>query len=146
MTRTATPRTVTLTRESEGVYVATGQDGAQLRFGRGEGLLGPVELMLAAIAGCSSIDVDAMTTRRSEPDRFEVTASADKVTEDGANILEDIRVLFDLAFPDGEAGDAARKRIGAALRASHEKHCTVSRTVEAGVPVALVEAEPRPSA
>ncbi|WP_062313338.1 OsmC family protein [Demequina rhizosphaerae] len=146
MTRTATPRSVTLTRESEGVYVATGQDGAQLRFGRGEGLLSPVELMLAAIAGCSSIDVDAMTTRRAEPERFEVTASADKVTEDGANILEDIRVLFDLAFPEGEAGDAARKRIGAALRASHEKHCTVSRTVEAGVPVALVEAEPRPSA
>ncbi|WP_062530388.1 OsmC family protein [Demequina rhizosphaerae] len=146
MTRTATPRSVTLTRESEGVYVATGQDGAQLRFGRGEGLLSPVELMLAAIAGCSSIDVDAMTTRRAEPERFEVTASADKVTEDGANILEDIRVLFDLAFPEGEAGDAARKRIGAALRASHEKHCTVSRTVEAGVPVALVEAEPRATA
>ncbi|WP_062299118.1 OsmC family protein [Demequina maris] len=146
MTRTATPRTVTLTRESEGVYVATNADGAQLRFGRGEGLLGPVELMLAAIAGCSSIDVDAMTTRRSEPDRFEVTASADKVTDDGANILENIRVLFDLAFPEGEAGDAARKRIGAALRASHEKHCTVSRTVEAGVPVALVEAEPRATA
>ncbi|WP_062290595.1 OsmC family protein [Demequina phytophila] len=146
MTRTSTPRSVTLTRESEGVYVATGADGSQLRFGRGEGLLSPVELMLAAIAGCSSIDVDAMTSRRAEPDRFEVTASADKISDDGANILENIRVAFDLAFPDGAEGDAARKRIGAALRASHEKHCTVSRTVEAGVPVALVEAGADPGA
>lgn len=140
MTREISPRSVTLTRESEGVYVATNADGAQLRFGRGEGLLGPVELMLAAIAGCSSIDVDAMTTRRAAPERFEVTASADKVAEDGANILENIRVLFDLAFPEGPEGDAARKRVGAALRASHERHCTVSRTVEAGVPVALLDA------
>ena len=139
MTRTEIPRTVTLTRESEGVYVATNEDGSQLRFGRGEGLLSPVELMLAAIAGCSSIDVDAMTTRRAEPESFEVVASADKVTEDGANSLDNIKVLFDLVFPAGGEGDAARARIGAALRASHDRHCTVSRTVEKGVPVALEE-------
>ncbi len=139
MTRESSPRTVALARESEGVYVATNAAGAQLRFGRGEGLLSPVELLLAAIAGCSSIDVDKMTSRRAEPEGFDVTATADYVTEDGANILDNIQVLFDLAFPEGEEGDAARKRVGAALRASHERHCTVSRTVEAGVPVALVE-------
>ena len=139
MTREVSPRTVSIVRESEAVYVATNAKGHELRFGRGEGLLTPVELLLAAIAGCSSIDVDQVTSRRAEPERFDVTASADYVTEDGANILEDIRVLFDLAFPEGEHGDAARKRVGAALRASHDRHCTVSRTVEAGVPVVLVE-------
>lgn len=140
MTREVSPRTVSIVRESEAVYVATNAKGHELRFGRGEGLLTPVELLLAAIAGCSSIDVDQVTSRRAEPERFDVTASADYVTEDGANILENIQVLFDLAFPEGDDGDAARKRVGAALRASHERHCTVSRTVEAGVPVALVEA------
>ena len=140
MTRSSSPRTVSLSRESERVYIATNAEGAQLRFGRGEGLLSPVELLLAAIAGCSSIDVDAVTSRRAAPERFDVTASADYVTEDGANILENIQVLFDLAFPEGPEGDAARARVGAALRASHDRHCTVSRTVEAGVPVALVEA------
>ena len=146
MTRSSSPRTVHLSRESEGVYVATNATGDTLTFGRGEGLLSPVELLLAAIAGCSSIDVDVMTSRRSEPERFDVTASAEYVTEDGTNILEDIRVLFDLAFPEGEEGDAARKRIGAALRSSHEKSCTVSRTVEAGVPVALEQAPSRATA
>ncbi len=140
MTRTSSPRTVQLTRESERVYVATNGNGDTLRFGRGDGLLSPVELLLAAIAGCSAIDVDVMTSRRSEPERFDVTASAEYVTEDGANILEDIRVLFDLAVPEGAEGDAARKRIGAALRSSHDKSCTVSRTVEAGTPVVLEQA------
>ncbi|WP_062518050.1 OsmC family protein [Demequina gelatinilytica] len=140
MTRSSSPRTVQLSRESERVYVATNANGDTLRFGRGEGLLSPVELLLAAIAGCSAIDVDVMTSRRAEPERFDVTASAEYVTEDGANILEDIRVLFDLAFPATEEGDAARKRIGAALRSSHEKSCTVSRTIEAGVPVVLEQA------
>lgn len=141
MTRETSPRSITLTRESEGVYVARNAAGSELRFGRGEGLLSPVELLLASIAGCSSIDVDAMTSRRAAPDRFDVEASADYVTEDGANVLENIRVLFDLAFPAGADGDKARARIGAALQASHDRHCTVSRTVEAGVPVALVQAD-----
>lgn len=140
MTRESSARTVTLSREAQGVYVATNAAGSELRFGRGEGLLTPVELLLAAIAGCSSIDVDVMTSRRAEPERFDVTTSADYVSEDGANILENIKVLFDLAFPEGPEGDAARARVGAALRSSHERSCTVSRTVEAGVPVALVEA------
>lgn len=133
------PKSVTLTREQEGVYTVTTESGATLTFGRGEGLVSPVELLLAAIAGCSSIDVDAMTTRRAEPDRFEVTASATKVSNDEGNILRDIAVAFDLAFPEGADGDKARARIATALRVSHEKHCSVSRTIEAGTPVAIVE-------
>ena len=140
MTRTVSPRTVTLNRDSLGVYTATNADGATLQFGRGEGLFGPVELLLAAVAGCSSIDVDHMTTRRAEPDRFEVTASADHVHDsDEGNILQNIRVLFDLAFPMGEDGDKARARIASALAISHDKECTVSRTLEAVTAVALIE-------
>ena len=48
-------------------YRAYGANGATLEFGVGEGLLTPVELLLAAIAGCSSVDVDAGTSRRSPP-------------------------------------------------------------------------------
>ena len=56
-------------------YRAHGANGATLDFGVGEGLLTPVELLLAAIAGCSSVDVDAGTSRRSTPEVFEVLAS-----------------------------------------------------------------------
>ena len=140
MARDISPRSVTLTRDALGVYTATNEAGATLQFGRGDGLLGPVELLIAALAGCSSIDVDMMTTRRAEPDRFEVTARADQVRDDEAgNILENIEVLFDLAFPAGEDGDKARARVASALKASHDKLCTVSRTLEAPSPVTIVE-------
>lgn len=140
MTRTVSPRSVTLTRDALGVYTATNAAGATLQFGHGEGMLGPVELLLAAVAGCSSIDVDHMTTRRAEPDRFEVTSTADHVHDtDEGNILENIKVVFDLAFPEGDDGDKARARIASALKISHEKECTVSRTIEAPTSVQLIE-------
>lgn len=132
-------RKVTMTRESEGVYTATNYAGDSLTFGSGEGLLSPVDLLLAAIAGCSSIDLDAMTSRRAEPIKFDVTATADKVVKDGASVLDNIAVEWDLLFPEGDDGDKARARVGAALKSSREKTCTVSRTVEAGVPVEFRE-------
>ena len=141
MTRDVSPRSVTLTRDALGVYTATNVAGATLRFGRDSGLFSPVELLLAAVAGCSSIDVDHMTSRRAEPDRFDVTATADYVHDDyQGNVLENIRVLFDLAFPEGDEGDKARARIASALQISHDQECTVSRTLEAGATVQLSEA------
>ena len=134
-------RTVSLRRESEGVYVATNAAGAELTFGHNSGGFGSVELLLAAILGCSSTDADVMTSRRVEPEHFEVTAVADKVSggADGA-ILRDIRLTFDLRFPEGDDGDKARARVGAALKTAHDKTCTVSRTVENGAHVTFIDA------
>ncbi len=95
----------------------------------------PVELLLAAVAGCSSIDVDTVTSRRTEPTRFDVRASADKVVEDGANRLENVHLDFDLAFPDDEAGRRADTQIEKLVALSHDKYCTVSRTIEHPTPV-----------
>lgn len=140
MTRKISSRQVTLTRDDLGVYTATNSKGATLKFGHDEGLFGPVELLLAAVAGCSSIDVDMMTARRAEPDKFEVTSQADYVHDDAeGNVLENVRVVFDLVFPEGEDGDKARARVASALKISHDKECTVSRTIEAPTSVELVE-------
>ena len=38
-------------------------------------------------------------------------------------------------FPHGEADDAARAVLPEAVRRSHDRLCTVSRTVELGTPV-----------
>ena len=105
-------------------------NGATLDFGVGEGLLTPVELLLAAIAGCSSVDVDAGTSRRSTPEVFEVLASALKQTEDGAVRLDDVEVDFDVRFPEDEQGAKAQKMVDRLIQLSEQKDCTVSRTVE----------------
>ncbi|WP_417365193.1 OsmC family protein [Glutamicibacter arilaitensis] len=129
-------REVNIERLEARKYKATSlESGASLEFGQGEGLLTPVELLLAAIAGCSSIDVDVATTRRSEPEKFEVKASGYKVTEDSASRMEDIHLGFDLKFPDTEEGRKAAGMVQRIVKLSHDKYCTVSRTVELGAAV-----------
>ena len=127
---------VTLTRRDLMAYEATNGRGASIQVG-GDGNFSPVELLLAAIAGCPAVDVDVMTSRRAEPEVFEVVASGDKVTE-GGNHMEDLTVTFRLRFPEGADGDKARARIEPAVKASHERDCTVSRTVELGTPILFV--------
>lgn len=129
-------RSVSLTRVDTGVYLATNARGGRLRFGSHAGEdFTPVELLLAAIAGCSAVDVDVVTGRRSPADVFEVVAEADKTRDEGGSSLANIEVTFRLRFPDGEAGDSARQILPRAVATSHDRTCTVSRTVERGVPV-----------
>ena len=130
---------VTLTRRDLMAYTATNGRGASIEVG-GEGNFSPVELLLAAIGGCTAVDVDVMTSRRATPEVFEVVASGRKVTE-GGNHMEDLQVTFRLRFPEGADGDKARERIQPAVTASHERDCTVSRTVELGTPIAFVVEE-----
>jgi putative redox protein len=40
-------------------------------------------------------------------------------------------------FPASEAGDAAREVLPSAVQRSHDRLCTVSRTVELGTPVTI---------
>jgi putative redox protein len=130
-------RSVTLDRTATGTYVARNARGGEIRLGMGtDDSFTPVELLLAAVGGCSSVDVDVVTSRRAEADRFHVVVGADKVSGANGNILENISLRFEITFPEGEAGDAARSVLPRAAQTSHDRTCTVSRTVETGVPVA----------
>jgi uncharacterized OsmC-like protein len=130
-----TLRSVTLRRTEAGRFVATNPRGGELTFGGGGEAFTPVEMLLAAIAGCSALDVDALTTRRAEPKSFEVVATAHKVRDGSGNRLDGIRVRFQVTFPDGAAGDAARAVLPDMVARSHDRLCTVTRTVERGTPV-----------
>lgn len=135
-------RRVTLERLDEGVYRATNPRGVQLTFGSNapDGF-SPVELLLAAIAGCSAVDVDVVTGRHAEHERFEVVADGEVVRDDVGKILRDLQLTFHVTFPEGAAGDKARQLLPRAVRTSHDRTCTVSRTVEAATPVSVHVAE-----
>jgi putative redox protein len=129
-------RTLSLRRTGPGAYTATNDRGGEITFGMGEGQeFTPVDLLLTSIAGCTAIDVDLLTTRLAEPERFEVEVDADKVRDEAGNHLTDIAVTFRIRFPEGEAGDAARKRLPDAVAKSRDRLCTVSRTIELGTPI-----------
>lgn len=129
-----THRALTVRRTAQGRYLARNASGAELAFG-GEGF-SPVDLLMAALAGCAAADVDVATSRRVEPERFEIRVDAEKLTA-GGNHLAEIVVTFDVAFPDGPDGDVARTVLPRALRVSHDSSCTVSRTVEHATPVTM---------
>jgi len=131
-------RTVTITRTSAGRYTATNGRGGVLDFGTGEiDDFTPVELFLTAIGGCTAVDVDILTTRRAEPESFVVQVDGEKNEGgSGGNRMEELSVTFRLKFPEGDGGDAARALLPDIVRRSHDRLCTVSRTVELGTPVA----------
>lgn len=129
-------RTVTIERTGPGRLVATNPRGGSVRIRAEDSDFTPVELLLAAIGACTALDVDALTSRRAEPDAFTVEVSGEKVRDAEGNRLVDLQVTFRVSFPDGEAGDAARALLPEAVRRSHERLCTVTRTVERPTPVA----------
>lgn len=135
----STHRAVTVVRTADGRYTASNLRGGELVFGTGtDADFTPTELLLAAIGGCTGIDVGVLTARRAEPTAFTVRVAAEKVRDADGNRLVDLEVEFDLAFPAGDAGDAARDLVPEAVRRSHDRLCTVGRTVELGTPIATV--------
>ncbi len=137
MTTDSAHRSVRLDRIENSRYVVTNDRGGQISIGKGEGdSFTPVDLLLAGIGGCTAIDVDILPSRRAEPERFEVLVDAEKIRDDAGNHLADIVVTFRITFPGGEQGDKARALLPDAVKKSHERLCTVSRTVELGTPIA----------
>ncbi|MFI1798782.1 OsmC family protein [Streptomyces sp. NPDC020379] len=129
-------RSVTVERTGAGQFTATNARGGAVDFGTGSGAdFTPVELLLAAIGGCTAADVDAATSRHAEPATFRVTVTGNKVEDELGNRLADLEVTFTVEFPAGESGDRARVILPRAVKTSHDRLCTVSRTIEAGTPV-----------
>ena len=129
-------RNVTLERIASGMFAAVNSRGGRITFGTGGNAdFTPTELLLAALGGCTAIDVDTLTSRRAEPESFEVLVDATKIRDDNGNRLTDIAITFRIAFPGGEQGDAARTILPDVVKKSHDKLCTVGRTVELGTPI-----------
>lgn len=133
-------RSVTVERTSTGHFTATNTRGGTISFGTAsdpdqDTEFTPVELLLAALGGCTAVDVDAATSRHAEPSTFAVTVEGNKVNDELGSRLTGLTVTFHVAFPDVEGADRARTILPRAVKTSHDRLCTVSRTVEIGTPV-----------
>ncbi len=136
MASDTTHRTLTVERIAAGQFAAVNSRGGRIVFGTGaDEEFTPTELLLIAIGGCTAIDIDIIATRRAEPESFEIVVDADKVRDENGNHLANVEVTYRVTFPAGEAGDNAREVLPEAVRKSHERLCTVGRTVELPTPI-----------
>lgn len=136
-------RAVTVTKVGAGRFKAENGRGGETYFGTGgdDPDFSPVELLLTAIAGCSAIDVDMITGKRAPALKFEVVSEGDKVRDELGNHMSNLKVTFDVEFPEGPEGDAARSVLVRSMEQSRDRLCSVSRTVQIGEPVEFATPE-----
>lgn len=136
----STLRSVHLVRTGPMEYRAENARGGVIAFGEGQGIeFTPVELLLVALGGCTGITVEALT-KKAEPHRFDISVEGHKVKDaEGGAMMENITITLDVTFDHDEAGTAMAERVPGAIEKSHDKLCTVSRTVEHGTPIRVVQ-------
>jgi uncharacterized OsmC-like protein len=128
---------VSVERTDSGRYAVANVRGGSIAIGTGDDAqFTPTELLLAAIGSCTAVDVGSLTSRRAEPQAFAVRVDATKIRDEQGNRLTDIEVTFRIVFPEGDDGDAARAILPEAVLRSHDRLCTVGRTVEIGTQIA----------
>jgi putative redox protein len=136
-----TLRQLGLTQIGAGRYKAVNGRGGVLPVGSGDDPdFTPVELLLAALAGCTAIDVGAITGKRATPESFDVHVDGHKVRDDDGSHLVDLSVTISIVFPEGEDGDRAREVLPRAIRQTGDRLCTVGRTLQLGTTIDYREA------
>ncbi|MFF2852189.1 OsmC family protein [Streptomyces sp. NPDC058001] len=120
-------------------WTARNDRGAEVRIGADDDpdaqpSFTPVELLLAALGGCGGLVVDR-TARAVEHDGLRIVVESRSRPEDDGRVGV-LRVTYELDLPEGD--ETAAKVFERGVRLTHEKYCTVSRTVEHGARVEAV--------
>ena len=134
-----THRSVDLHQIGAHRWMATNGRGGGVSIGAGEDPdFTPVELLLAALAGCGAADLDYILGKRAPFETFGARAEGHKIRDENGNHMVALQVTFDVTFPAGEHGDAARQVLPRTLAQIQDRLCTVGRTVTVGEPVRYV--------
>lgn len=120
-------------RESSRRWTARNARGAEVRIGAAddEGAqpsFTPVELLLAALGGCGGLVMDRVA-RTVVDDGLRITVDSVSGPEDDGRVGT-VRISYEMELP-AESREAFERGV----RLTHEKYCTVSRTVEHGARV-----------
>ncbi|WP_086661221.1 OsmC family protein [Lentzea kentuckyensis] len=117
---------IKLERVGEHEFVASNERGASVRIGRKgqEGSFSPVELLVAAAAGCALVTSETLILRRTGGDQL--TAVADAVQSESGNEVISIPVTlsYDLSSVDDP------EALETVVRRAVEQFCTVTRTLK----------------
>lgn len=125
-------------RNEDGTWEAKSEDGTSLKFGRGEGMFNPVELMQIALAGCTALSSQyAAEQAVGDGAGAQVVVNGTYDAEEGAYL----RIQEDVTLDTTSAKPALSEEDAAALKERMERHitrgCTVKHTLENGAKVSV---------
>ncbi|MFC6092749.1 OsmC family protein [Saccharothrix lopnurensis] len=123
-------------------FVAENDRGASVRLGRSgaEGAFSPVELLLAAAAGCAVVTAETLVTRR--VGEGGLVARARDVRPEGAHELDAIPITLD--YDTSALDDEQLAALDQVVRRAVEQLCTVTRTLKKAPPAPLTLPGPVP--
>lgn len=107
-------------------FIASNGRGAEVRIGRKdqEGSFSPMELLLAAAAGCVAVTAETLVTRRVG----DFTAHAEHVSVEGAHEVTTVPVSLD--YDLSGLDDEQRAALDTVVRRAVDQLCTVTRTLK----------------
>lgn len=99
-------------------------DGSEDIGGHGKGMR-PMQLLLAAVGGCSAIDVILVLKKQKQTiTAFEVEVDGEREKIEEYSLFRDICLHFKIA------GDVDYEKAERAIKLSLDKYCSVSKTLE----------------
>ena len=103
---------------------AVQSDGSEVIGGSNQGMR-PMQMVLAALGSCSSIDVVYILRKMRQPlDDIQVTITAEREKDKTPSLFESIHVHYTLT------GDLNEKKVEQAVSMSMETYCSVARLLE----------------
>lgn len=99
-------------------------DGSESIGGHHKGFR-PMQMMLAAVGGCSAIDIiSILKKQKQEIESFEVAVEGDKQSVDSYSVYKTIDIHFKIT------GKVDKEKAERAAKLSHDKYCSVSKALE----------------
>ena len=123
---------ISLVRQNQAVHLkASNEDGASIDIdgapsigGENKGLR-PMQLLLAGIGGCSSMDiVSILRKQKQEITDFQILVDGEREKDKSPSLFEKIHLHFILS------GDLDDKKVKRAIDLSMNTYCSVSRIIE----------------
>ncbi|BDR52576.1 peroxiredoxin [Bombiscardovia nodaiensis] len=123
-------------RAADGSWEGHSDDGAMIKFGRGEGLFTPGDLAQIALAGCAAMSSQfAVEHTLGEGKGAKVVVNAQYSDDDDAFLSFNEQVSVDAT--DAKLSDEDADKLAERMTRHIEKGCTVKHTYERETPVRM---------
>lgn len=124
---------ISLTLESGLLMSAANESGARIKVGRPAdypGATSPMEMVLQAVAGCSSIDIlMILEKQKATVGRYDVRVHGEREQGNAATPFTQIVLNYDIDT------DAPEEKVLRAVQLSVEKYCSVAKMLEKSVDI-----------